>query len=88
MNLKITAAQMRRDPKDGYVGQVSFTVEGHPKPYEITLFSKSGEDWEYGLHFAEASGSEQLIDEVEAYLETNDEAFDTLLDAALQAMTS
>lgn len=85
MNIRIASAKMKHDPEDGYVGQVAFSVEGHPKPYEITLFSKKGKEWEYGLHFAEASGSEELIDEVEAYLEEHDEAFEALVEAALQA---
>ena len=84
MNIQITSAQMRKDPEEGFVGQVVFTVEGHPKPYEITLFSKKGKEWEYGLHFAESPGSEELIDEVEAYLEENDETFDALVAAAMK----
>lgn len=85
MKIQIGAAEMKQDA-DGIVGQVVFTVEGHPKPYEITLFSENGETWDYGLHFAESSGSEDLIDEVEAYLEEHDEAFDALVEAAKQAL--
>lgn len=85
MNIQIGDAQIKQD-EDGYVGQVVFTVEGHPKPYEITLFSKNGKDWDYGLHFAESPGSEQLIDEVEAYLEEEEDAFNALVEAAKQAL--
>ncbi|MCI3923803.1 hypothetical protein MO973_26605 [Paenibacillus sp. TRM 82003] len=85
MELQIKQAELKRDPDDGYVGQVRFAVEGHPADYEITLYSKKGKEWDYGLHFAEASGSEERIDEVEAYLEENDEAFDRLIEAALAA---
>lgn len=85
MRIEIESAQTRKDADDGTVANVRFRVAGHPKPYEITLFSKSGRDWEYGLHFAEESGSEELIDEVEAYLEEDDAAFRRLVDAALAA---
>lgn len=85
MNIEIYAAQLRSDPEDGMVGQVRFRVAEHPKPYEITLFSKKGKEWEYGLHFAEESGSEEMIDSVEAFLEEDDDAFDRLVDAALAA---
>ena len=85
MRMDIESANIRKDADEGTVAQVRFRVEGHPKPYEITLFSKTGKDWEYGLHFAQESGSEELIDEVEAYLEENDDAFQQLVDAALAA---
>ncbi len=85
MNITIGAAELRHDPEDGYVGQVRFRVEGHPKEYEITLFSEKGKQWDYGLHFAAESGSEAHIDEVEAFLEENDDAFDALVRAALAA---
>ncbi|TLS54205.1 hypothetical protein FE782_02345 [Paenibacillus antri] len=85
MKIDIGAAGLRHDPEEGYVGNVRFRVEGHPQEYEITLFSKKGKEWEYGLHFAAESGSEERIDEVEAFLEEDDVAFDALIQAALDA---
>ncbi|HZG56746.1 hypothetical protein [Paenibacillus sp.] len=85
MKFAIEGAQLRVDPEEGYVGQVRFRVEGHPKAYEITLFSEKGKAWDYGLHFADESGSEELIDAVEAFLEEDDDAFDALVEAALAA---
>jgi len=88
MDIRIIAAEMKTSPEDGYIGNVRFAVEGHPKDYEMTLYSKKGKDWEYGLHFAEESGSDDLIEAVEAYLEENDEAFDAIVDAAYASMTN
>lgn len=85
MQMQIRSAGLRHDPEEGYVGQVQFTVEGHPCAYEITLFSKKGREWEYGLHFADEPGSEEHIDAVEDWLEEDDTAFDRLVDAALAA---
>jgi hypothetical protein len=85
MKIQIITAKMVHDPEEGYVGQVIFTFEGHPQQYEITLFSKKGKEWDYGLHFANESGSEKHIDEVEAYLEENDEAYGLLVETALAA---
>ena len=86
MIIHIESAEGRKEEGVGTVGQVRFRVEGHPKPYEVTLFSRKGDDWEYGLHFAEESGSEELIDRVEEYLEENDDAFRMLVNAALAAI--
>lgn len=61
-------------------------MEGHPAAYEITLFSKDGREWEYGLHFADMPGSEERIGAVEAYLEDNDDAFERLLEAAWETL--
>lgn len=85
MKLEVKHAELKRDPDTGYVGQVRFAAENHPEEYEITLFSKKGKEWEYGLHFAETSGSEERIDQVEAYLEEDDDAFEMLVEAALAA---
>lgn len=85
MNIQIDSADMKHDPEEGYVGQVRFRVEEHPHAYEITLFSKKGKEWDYGLHFAGEPGSEAHIDAVEAHLEENDEAFDRFIEAVLDA---
>ncbi|REK57278.1 MAG: hypothetical protein C6W55_05865 [Thermobacillus sp.] len=85
MKFNILGAEMRRTD-DGYVGSVRFEVEGHGHPYEAALHSKDGTDWAYGLFFMNESGSERDIDQVEAYLEENDEAFDLLVDAAWRTL--
>jgi hypothetical protein len=86
MNIQIGTAEMKLDPESGYVGQVRFAVEGHTQDYEITLFSKKGKDWDYGLHFAGAPGSEEHINAVEAFLEEDDDAFAALVEAALDVL--
>ena len=85
MNISVESVEVKQDEESGTVAQVVFRVEGHPKPYEITLYSEKGDDWEYGLHFAGEPGSEKLIGEVEAYLEENDDAFRMLVDAVLSS---
>jgi hypothetical protein len=87
MKFNILGAEMRRT-EDGYVGAVRFEVEGHRRPYEAALHSKDGKDWAYGLFFMNESGSERDIDEVEAYLEENDDAFDLLVDSAWRTLES
>jgi len=82
MNLTIKNASMTRSEEDGYVGKVVFEVEGHKQPYEVTLHSKKGREWSYGLFFAEESGSEEQLTAVEDFLEENDEWFDKLVEAA------
>jgi len=86
MKLTIMQAGMTHTQEDGYVGTVHFRAEGHKHPYEITLHSKNGKEWSYGLFFLEESGSEDDIYEVEEYLEENDDAFDSLVDAAKGAL--
>lgn len=78
---EILRASMRHSKEEGYVGQVAFRVEGHPLPYEITLYSTNRKEWGYGLHFLDESGSEEHISAVEEMLE-DDEWFDQLVDAA------
>lgn len=86
MNISIKAAAMTHTTKDGYLGHVTFQVEGHKDAYEITLQSDKGEDWNYALNFAEESGSEEDITAVEQVIEQDDEVFDTLLDAAYDSL--
>ncbi|WP_025689804.1 hypothetical protein [Paenibacillus zanthoxyli] len=88
MSVVITEAAMRRDEDGNYVGRTVFTLEGHAVRYEITFFSKKGKEWDYSLSFADKSGSEEQFLELDARLEEDDELFDQLLDAALDAEDS
>ncbi|MFD0696982.1 hypothetical protein ACFQZT_23210 [Paenibacillus sp. GCM10027628] len=83
--IEILKANMEHSKEEGYVGHVEFTVEGHSFPYEITLQSKSRRDWSYALNFSKDSGKEEDILAVEDLLE-EDEYFDQLVDAALNAL--
>jgi hypothetical protein len=82
MNVEIVEAKMEHSPEDGYLGHVQFTVEGHKKPYELTLQSKRGKEWSYSLNFSGESGGEEEIFLVEEKLEEDDDFFDLLLEAA------
>ncbi|MCS7461961.1 hypothetical protein N0M98_17630 [Paenibacillus doosanensis] len=86
--ITILQAAMTYSKEEGYVGKVEFQVQDHKLPYEMTLYSKSGRDWSYGLHFLNESGSEEQILEVEDLLEENDEWFDFLVDAAKSKLQS
>jgi len=86
MLLKVQGARMAHSEEDGYFGTVSFTVDGHREPYEVTLQSNSGDDWNYSLHFQDTPGTEEEITAVEEWLEVDDDAFDELLYAAEQAL--
>jgi hypothetical protein len=82
MKMNIQKAEMTHSKENGYVGNVEFLVETHKEPYEITLYSKNGKEWSYGLHFLNTSGSEEEIFAVEELIDENDEYFDQLVDAA------
>ncbi|WP_123040717.1 hypothetical protein [Cohnella candidum] len=87
MNAKITSAEMAYNERDGYFGRVRFEVEGHKQPYELTLQSdKRMDDWNYSLNFLSESGVEQQIEAVEQAIEENDDFFDDLVEAAVNAM--
>jgi hypothetical protein len=86
--ITIVEARMTHSKEDGYIGNVVFQFEQHPKPYEITLHSKSRRDWSYSLSFAKESGSEELIEQVEDALEEDDELFDALVEAASQQLAA
>ncbi|CAG7624374.1 hypothetical protein PAECIP111802_01057 [Paenibacillus allorhizosphaerae] len=77
---------MQYNKGDGYVGKVGFQVEGHNLPYEITIFSKDGKDWGYGLFFLKESGNEEQLEAVEELLEDNDEVFELLVNAARSSL--
>lgn len=86
MEMRILNATMTYSKEDGYVGKVEFEVEGHKQPYEIALHSKHKRDWSYGLFFSKESGEEEEILEVEDWLEEDDEAYDRLVNAALDSL--
>ena len=49
------------------------------------LFSaKRGKDWDYSLHYSDEPGKEELLLDVDTHIEQSDEAYDLLLDAALE----
>ncbi|AIQ12865.1 hypothetical protein [Paenibacillus durus] len=85
MSVVVTEAAMRRDEEGNYVGRTVFSLEGHAASYEITFFSKKGKEWDYSLSFAGESGSEEQFLELDSRLEEDDDLFDQLLDAALDA---
>jgi hypothetical protein len=86
MNITIISATMTQNKEDGYLGHVVFQAEGHKHAYEITLQSDKGKDWNYALNFAEESGSEEEITAVEQVIESDDDMFDMLLDAAAESL--
>ncbi len=86
MDITILNASMTKN-EEGYAGTVQFQVEGHSIPYEMTLFSETGDDYEYGLHFLNDSGSEEQITKVEEYLEESDDAFYRLIQAAEESLS-
>ncbi|QHW33746.1 hypothetical protein GZH47_25060 [Paenibacillus rhizovicinus] len=88
MKVTIIHAQMTHDKENGYLGSVQFEAEGHKHPYEITLQLNSlrGTTWDYSLRFAKDPGSEEQINEVEAAIETDDDLFDSLIDAAAETL--
>lgn len=82
MILNIITAEMNKQEDGSYIGKTVFQVETHKVNYEVTFFSKRGHDWDYSLHFAGEPGDEEQLLLVDAHIEQNDEAFDSLLDAA------
>lgn len=86
MKVNIIQAGMTYSKEDGYVGNVHFEVDGHQQGYEITLQSKRGNDWGYGLFFLSGSGNEEQLLEVEDEIEENDELFEQLIEAAKSAL--
>ena len=86
MLISIQKAAMTHSKENGFVGHVEFLVDTHKEAYEITLYSKNAKEWSYGLHFLNASGSEEEIFAVEEQLDDSDELFDQLVDAAKAAL--
>jgi hypothetical protein len=86
VEIRIQKAEMTYSKENGFVGNVEFLVDSHKEPYEITIYSKNQKEWSYGLHFLNASGSEEEIFAVEELLDDSDEAFNLLVDAAKAAL--
>ncbi|WP_152398021.1 hypothetical protein [Paenibacillus cellulositrophicus] len=86
MDFTIIEAGMKLDEERHYVGHTIFTLEGHKSKYEVTFFSKKGDDWDYSLNYADESGSEEEMLQADARLEEDDDLFDALLDAAMDTM--
>lgn len=87
MKMKLLHAEMAYNEQEGYLGRVQFEIEGHKQPYELTLQSAGRlDDWNYALHFLGESGAEQEIEAVERAIETDDEFFDDLVEAATAAV--
>ncbi|GAA0137187.1 hypothetical protein YSY43_40280 [Paenibacillus sp. YSY-4.3] len=82
MELHIVEAQMQRQEDGTYIGKTIFKVASHKANYEITFFSKKGNDWDYSLHYADEPGIEEQFLFVDSRIEEDDEMFDRLLDAA------
>ncbi|UPK47361.1 hypothetical protein KET34_16875 [Paenibacillus pabuli] len=85
MTIEIIRAEMRREDEKNYVGNTVFRAEGAKSVYEITFMSKNGKDWDYSLHFTEQSGDEEELLRMDELLENDDDMYNQLLDAALDA---
>ncbi|WP_440109153.1 hypothetical protein [Paenibacillus sp. QZ-Y1] len=85
MNIEIIRTEMRREGEKSFVGNTVFRVEGEKSVYEITFMSKNGKDWDYSLHFTEQSGDEEELMRMDELLENDDDMYNQLLDAALDA---
>ncbi|RAW13021.1 hypothetical protein DC345_20625 [Paenibacillus taichungensis] len=85
VNIEIIRAEMRREDEKNFVGNTVFRAEGEKSVYEITFMSKNGKDWDYSLHFTEQSGDEDELLRMDELLENDDDMYNQLLDAALDA---
>ncbi|CAH1199475.1 hypothetical protein [Paenibacillus hubeiensis] len=85
MNVVIVSAEMHRGDEMMFVGSTVFRAEGDKSLYEITFMSKNGKDWDYSLHFTEESGDEEELLRMDELLENDDDLYNMLLDAALDA---
>ncbi|WP_415841437.1 hypothetical protein [Paenibacillus xylanexedens] len=85
VNIEIISTEMRREGEKGYVGNTVYRTEGEKSVYEITFMSKNGKDWDYSLHFTEQSGDEDELLRMDELLENDDDLYNQLLDAALEA---
>lgn len=81
MKVEIVEASLRHSEEDGYIGKLILAIEGHSQEYEMTLHSKKGRDWGYGLFFREGSGDEEQLLELEDEIEENDDLFYRLVGA-------
>lgn len=85
MNINIREAKMEELPDGTLVGAVVFEAEGHRSLYELSLRNEKNH-WDYSLHFSNESGSDEEIAAVSDRIDEDDELFDRLLDAALDAL--
>lgn len=85
VNVVIVSAEMHRGDEMMFVGSTVFRAEGDKSLYEITFMSKNGKDWDYSLHFTEESGDEEELLRMDELLENDDDLYNMLLDAALDA---
>ncbi len=83
--VRIERADMKRDDSDQFVGYTVFSIDGHASAYEITFLSKNGRDWDYSLNFAGEPGIEEQFLQIDERIEADNELFDDLLDAAIDA---
>ncbi|KZS48374.1 hypothetical protein AWU65_21785 [Paenibacillus glucanolyticus] len=83
--VRIERADMKRDESNQFVGYTVFSIDRHAASYEITFLSKNGRDWDYSLNFAGEPGIEEQFMQLDERIETDDELFDDLLDAAIDA---
>ena len=85
MKIEIIRAEMRREDEKSFVGSTVFKTDDDKSVYEITFMSKNGKDWDYSLHFTEQSGDEEELLKMDELLENDDDVYNQLLDAALDA---
>jgi len=86
MNVHIESADMKKNEENHFIGHTLFSIEGYKDLYELTFFSKRGKEWDYSINFAKESGKEEDLLTIDKFIEEDDELFDQLLDAALDAM--
>ena len=87
MKVQVLSASMSCTEEKGYLGHVRFSVEGHKKPYELTLQSDKGDNnWNYALNFSNEPGSEEEISLVDERLEEDGDLFDMLVDTAKESL--
>ncbi|MGV2643593.1 hypothetical protein GNF86_19565 [Clostridium perfringens] len=83
--VRIERADMKPDESDQFVGYTVFSINGHASAYEITFLSMNGRDWDYSLNFAGEPGIEEQFLQIDERIEADNELFDDLLDAAIDA---
>jgi hypothetical protein len=83
---QVIDAKMEYDQENGYVGTVAFQFANHKYPYEVTLYSKKGKQWMYGLHFMREPGNEEDLLAMEEFIEEHDEYYDFLIETAKKTL--
>jgi len=82
MNVEVVYAKLTYSKEDGYIGTLHLNVEGHATQYEMSLQSNKGNEWGYSLFYLNGFGNEEQMLALEDEIETNDDLFDQLIDAA------